>query len=78
MTTITKHIVALILCLSVVGLCAQEKQKDTLKSKNFFKQQQIESLEEAKERIKGQEKDFLKAEVEAINIRLDNGEITAA
>ncbi|WP_411766574.1 hypothetical protein [Winogradskyella sp. A3E31] len=78
MTTITKHIVALILCLSVAGLCAQEKQKDTLKSKSFFKQQQIESLEEAKERITGQEKDFLKAEVEAINIRLDNGEITAA
>ena len=78
MTTIAKHIVALILCLNLTGLSGQEKQKDSLKTNEFFKQQQIESLEETKERIRGQEYDFLKAEVEAINIRLDNGEITAA
>tara|TARA_R110002049_G_scaffold37208_1_gene117506 strand:+ start:70253 stop:71266 length:1014 start_codon:yes stop_codon:yes gene_type:complete len=39
-------------------------------------QEKIDSLKTFKETIKNQERDFLKAEVEAINLRVDNGEIT--
>ena len=79
MTTITKHIVILILCLSVNKLCAQAQVKDSLQDDQWeLKQNKIQDLEEEKERVKAQEREFLKAEVEAINIRLDNGEITAS
>ena len=70
MNTITKHVVLLILCLVVSQVNAQ----DTIqKTSNQYK---IENLTELKETIKKEEREFLKTEVEAINQRLDRGEIT--
>ena len=70
MNTITKCVVLVILCLVVGKMNAQ----DTIqKSKNQFK---IESLDELKKKIEEEEREYLKKEVEAINLRLENGEIT--
>tara|TARA_R110002050_G_scaffold207326_3_gene343294 strand:+ start:3128 stop:4207 length:1080 start_codon:yes stop_codon:yes gene_type:complete len=71
MQTITKYYVFLTLLLCVHVINAQ----DTIS--NPVIKEKIESLETIKERIKTEERDFLKAEVEAVNIRLDKGEITA-
>lgn len=70
MNTITKIVVLLSLCFITSQLNAQ----DTLKiADNQF---QIDKLELLKETVKNEEREFLKAEVEAINQRLENGEIT--
>ncbi len=67
MTTITKYLTIIVLILFVQLLCAQE---------TTINEDQIKSLEEKKEMVRSEEKDQLKAEVEAINIRLENGELT--
>ncbi len=70
MNTITKLVVLVSLCL----ICSKAKAQDTIQEPvlNY----KIESLEKQKEIIETEEKDFLKFEVEAINKRLDNREIT--
>ncbi|MDT0559044.1 hypothetical protein RM697_10315 [Ichthyenterobacterium sp. W332] len=73
MTTITKYVVLLILCLSATQINAQEVVKDSLKTKNSF---QIKVLKNLKETIKNEEREFLKTEIEAINQRLEKGEIS--
>lgn len=70
MNTITKLVVLASLCL----ICSKTNAQDTIqKTNNSIK---IETLKELKETISNEEKEFLKAEVEAINERLDNGEIS--
>lgn len=71
MYTITKYLALAVLCLSVQVINAQ----DTIQKVN--NKEKIESLIETKEQIKTQERDFLKAEVEAINVRVDKGELTS-
>ena len=78
MTTITKYVVLLILCLVVSNTSAQEKTNDSItKLTKTEKQIQIEKLKASKKQIEAQEREQLKAEVEAINRRLDDKEITA-
>lgn len=72
MQTITKFLALLVLCLNVQLIHAQ----DTIHNVN--NKHKIEELKSLKEEIKNQEREFLKAEVEAINLRLENGEITGA
>ncbi|MGJ8592010.1 MAG: hypothetical protein ACSHXF_05655 [Aquaticitalea sp.] len=70
MNTITKLVVLVSLCLIV----NKAKAQDTIqKSPNHF---QLEKLEIMKQAVANEEKAFLKAEVEIINKRLENGEIT--
>ena len=71
MYTITKYLALSMLCLSVQVINAQ----DSIKKVN--NKDKIESLIEIKEQIKTQEREFLKAEVEAINLRSDKGEISS-
>ncbi|GAA4893605.1 hypothetical protein GCM10023311_17730 [Flaviramulus aquimarinus] len=70
MQTIIKYLVLLIIALSVQLIRAQ----DTIQNVN--NKHKVEELSKLREDIKNQEKAFLKAEVEAINLRLENGEIT--
>lgn len=70
MQTITKYLVLLVLSLNVQLINAQ----DTIQSVN--NKDKISTLKSVKEAIKNQEREFLKIEVEAINLRLDNGDIT--
>ena len=70
MQTITKFIVLVALSLSIGQIYAQTTQETESNT------EKIESLEKLKEIIKEEEKALLKAEVEAINNRLDKGEIT--
>ncbi|MBJ7880264.1 hypothetical protein [Gelidibacter salicanalis] len=70
MNTIIKCIVLASLCLIMDKTQAQ----DTLQKAQS--QIRIEKLQQYKETIANKEKAFLKAEVEAINQRLENGEIT--
>ena len=70
MQTITKHLVLLALAFSMQLIHAQ----DTIQNGN--NQERIEALNTFKETIKKQERDFLKNEVEAINLKLEKGEIT--
>ncbi|WJJ96623.1 hypothetical protein [Algibacter luteus] len=70
MQTITKHVVLIIMALSMQLLYAQ----DTIRNVN--NKYKIETLEDIKELVKEEERNFLKAEVEIINSRLSNGEIT--
>ncbi|MBT8394491.1 MAG: hypothetical protein KJN66_06525 [Bacteroidia bacterium] len=67
MQTITKYLSIIILSLCIQFINAQE---------TTAKEDQIQLLEEKKEIVRTQEKDKLKSEVESINIRLENGEIT--
>ena len=69
MRTITNYLALLVLCLSVQLINAQ----DTIPQANKNK---IEVLKEAIEKIKTEEREFLKIEVEAINLRLENNEIS--
>jgi hypothetical protein len=70
MNTITKIVVLLSLCF----MSSQMNAQDTLKiADNQF---QIDKLELLKEAIKNEEREYLKVEVEAINQRLEKGEIT--
>jgi len=71
MKTITKIVVLISVCFIVGNASAQ----DTIQKTNNTTK--IENLEQLKEAIKNEEREFLKAEVEAINQRLDRGEITA-
>lgn len=82
MTTITKYVVALVLCLFVANVGAQEteadKAKDSIRNNSAgYKDMQIDKLLADKKRIETQEKDFLKADIEGINRQLDEGKITA-
>lgn len=70
MQTITKYLVPLILFLSMQFIHAQ----DTINNVN--NKHKIEELKTQKQDIENQEKAFLKEEVEVINLRLENGEIT--
>ena len=70
MNTITKLVVLASLCL----VCSKSNAQDSIqKTNNSFK---IETLQDLKKSIAEEEKELLKAEVEIINQRLDNGEIT--
>lgn len=70
MQTITKSIMLLALILSVQLINAQDSIPKINNS------EKIESLKEIKNKIKEEEREFLKVEVEAINVRVDNGEVT--
>ncbi|MFD0989137.1 hypothetical protein ACFQ1R_03440 [Mariniflexile jejuense] len=70
MQTITKYLAVIALILSVQLINAQ----DTIQKVN--NKDKIENLKKIKELIQNEERDFLKAEVEAINIRLDKGDIS--
>jgi hypothetical protein len=70
MQIITKYLVFIILGLTVLQLNAQDSLQNSLnKSK-------IETLKKTKEAIKTEERELLKSEVEAINQRLDKGDIS--
>ncbi len=70
MQTITKYLVLAVLCLNVHLINAQ----DTITNTN--NQEKIKTLETLKDKIKTQEREYLKEEVEAINQQLDRNEIT--
>lgn len=70
MQIITKFLALLVLLVSVQFINAQ----DTIPNVN--NKDKIEKLKSIKEAIKNEERVFLKAEVEAINKRLDGGNIT--
>jgi hypothetical protein len=70
MNTITKFVVLGLLYLVVGNINAQENNQKT------NNQSKIESLNEIKEIIQKEEREFLKNEVETINQRFENGEIT--
>ncbi len=71
MQTIIKCLVVLILSLNVYLINAQ----DTIQNVNS--ENKIEKLKAKKEVIQNEERNFLKEKVEAINKRLDDGEITS-
>ncbi|MFD0864004.1 hypothetical protein ACFQ1M_17440 [Sungkyunkwania multivorans] len=66
MKSITRYLVTLILALLTQWLSAQEITRET----------SIESLKEKKEVVYSEEREALKAKVEAINQQLDNNELT--
>lgn len=70
MQTITKYLVLAVLCLNVHLINAQDTIPAIKNKKN------IEMLERVKVTIKNEEREYLKKEVEAINLRLEKGEIT--
>nr|WP_321229838.1 hypothetical protein [uncultured Psychroserpens sp.] len=78
MNTITKTVVLLFLCLIVSNVSAQETQQDSTKTSISWKENgfEIEKLIELKKTIETEEREFLKAEVENINNRLEAGDIT--
>lgn len=71
MQTITKYLVLIVLGLNVQIINAQDSIQ------NVNNKHKIETLKEVREQIKEEERNFLKAEVEAINMRLDREEITS-
>ncbi|MBR9913893.1 MAG: hypothetical protein GYB32_03545 [Algicola sp.] len=75
MNTITKYVVLVTLCLIVSRVNAQETQTDSVSTPLKYK---IENLERLKKLIQDEEREFLKAEVEAVNQRMENGELTEA
>lgn len=70
MQTITKYLALLALISGVQFINAQGTNQ------NPNTKQKIETLQSAKEQIQNEERELLKAEVEAINKRLEKGEIT--
>lgn len=70
MQTITKYLVPFIVCLSMQLIYAQDSIPNV---NNKYK---IEQLKTQLQDIENQEKKYLKIEVEAINLRLENGELT--
>ena len=70
MQTITKYLALAVLCLHVQFINAQNT---IVKTNNHAK---IKVLKQTKEGIKNEEREYLKIEVEAINLRLENGKIT--
>ena len=77
MNTITRLVVYAIISLTFAYAQSQETTKDSLTSGETLKQKRIEKLLERKQSIKNQEREYLKKEIEQINRRLDNKEITA-
>ncbi|MFD2725307.1 hypothetical protein [Hyunsoonleella rubra] len=71
MQTIIKYSILLILSLSVHLINAQDSIPATPNAKR------IKILKTTKAQIEAEEKEYLKLEVEAINLRLEKGEITA-
>lgn len=70
MQIITKYLV-----LVILGFCVmQTNAQDSIQ--NSINNSKIETLKKIKETIKTEERELLKLEVEAINQRLDRGEIT--
>ncbi|MBO6607958.1 hypothetical protein [Psychroserpens sp.] len=77
MTTITRYVVALILCFTFSNLSAQETAKDSIDpAASAYKKLKISKLEDSKKKIEEEERKYLKAEVESINDRLSKGQIT--
>jgi len=74
MTTNTNYVVALILCLVLGQVAAQENESETATTPS---KAQIEKLEASKKQIESEERELLKAEVERINKLLDDKKITA-
>jgi hypothetical protein len=72
MRTITKYLTSIILIVSIAMANAQ----DTTSTNN--NSEKIEILKALKEKIKTEEREFLKEEVEAINTRFETNEITEA
>lgn len=70
MQTITKHLVLLALLFSMQLIYAQ----DSIQNGN--NQSKIKVFKELKEQIQNEERNFLKVEVEAINLRLEKGDIS--
>jgi hypothetical protein len=66
MQTITKYLALIVLTLSVQLISAQET----------VNKEKIEALQAQKEQVVTQEKELLKTEVEAVDLQLDNNEIT--
>ena len=74
MTTITKYVVLALLCLIAQNSMAQKQPLDSVKMAQIdFK---LQALSELKQTIETEEREFLKAEVEAINQRLEVGTIS--
>jgi len=69
MQTITKYLALAVLCLNAHLINAQDTIPAIKNKKN------IEMLERVKTTIENEEREHLKTEVEAINLRLNNGEI---
>ncbi|MFD0835220.1 hypothetical protein ACFQ0I_05555 [Mariniflexile aquimaris] len=72
MQTIIKYLALITLILNVQLIKAQ----DSIQNPN--NKNKIETLQKIKEQIQNEERDYLKVEVEAINSRLEKGEITNA
>lgn len=76
MNTITRLVIYLVIALAFANVQAQDTKIDsTQKSSNELK---IKALKDLKTTIEKEEREFLKAEIEAINDRLDDGKISAA
>lgn len=69
MQIITKYLVLIIISLNTIQVHAQDEISTSNKEK-------IENLKDLKQSIKNEERELLKAKVEAINKRLDKGEIS--
>ncbi len=76
MNTITRITVVLMLSVAFATVMAQEAKIDSIQ--NNATVLKIEALNKLKAKIEREERDFLKAEITAINDRLDDGKITAA
>ena len=70
MQTITKYLALAVLCVNVHFINAQDTTTNT------NNQEKIEALRALKDKVKAQEREYLKEEVEAINLQLDRKEIT--
>ncbi|MFH4968702.1 hypothetical protein V8G61_10915 [Gaetbulibacter sp. M240] len=73
MQTITKILVLLVVSFHV---SLSQAQDNDVEKESVNNAEKIERLKEAREAVKTEERDFLKAEVEAIDARLDKGYIT--
>ncbi|MDC1505072.1 hypothetical protein N8475_07795 [Winogradskyella sp.] len=78
MNTITRLVVYSIIALTFAISQAQETKKDSILNDSVLKKAQIDKLEALKENIRAEEREWLKSEIEVINRRLDNDEISAA
>lgn len=83
MTTITKYVVALFLCLFVANVDAQEEEGESQKKTDSintvtYKKLKIDELNKIKEEIEIDEKENLMLLIESINQLLDKKEITAS
>ena len=78
MNTITKYVVLASVCLILAQVSAQETKTDSTTTNLPYREnaKQIDQLVELKATIETEERDFLKAKVENINQRLDDGDIS--